>query len=290
MHYEIANFTHDENNPVIEFIAEIPEAEVNDLFDMYKYMTVYKQAHKLAELSVDNGIALQQYIKAIYAGKYKNEKDKEKLADTANRLTYNYCSSFGTLIDIYEKLLGKIDKAREKAFHSYTNELHSNNLEYRLFCHMRDYCVHYDFPYTNYSETEKEIELVCTRTHLLKFDGWKLAKNDIKGMDEKINLAKYIPKMNSLIYALFFDFLYHIADKIDRTSKIVEKLYDKYKPSIPFAIITLSNEQYDKIQKHELDLSADELKLNITEINIKLIKEAIDNLMRNPHVKVKLIQ
>ncbi|MBU3176502.1 hypothetical protein KPL47_08960 [Clostridium estertheticum] len=273
----LANAKRQNGELTLEILKEINENEVDELTISLDSLVYYKQIKNLYKIAVENGNELIKFLKSIYATNTKIPLgDSEKVIMEGNRLIANYCSFIGMYIDQIEKVLSKIESKRIEEFRKTCSELYDKNIEYRFLVIMRNYIMHYDLPFTFYSESLYGRKLELRKEHLLKFSKWKQVKEDIIKMEDTINILPMLYPMNVNLTVIFFDFIYNIADKLLYAYQKAGDFVIKHKIKYPVIVTYETIEAFKNGQ------------VNVKFIDFKELQEALNDIKAHPKISLDI--
>jgi hypothetical protein len=261
----------------LEILKEINEDEVDELYKSIDCLVYYKQIKNIYRITVENGNELIKFLKLIYNTNIKVPVgNSEKVIMEGNRLIANYCSFIGMYIDQIEKVLSSLENIRIEQFRKTCSELYDKNVEYRFLVIMRNYIMHYDLPFIQYSEDNNGRKLECGKEHLLKFSKWKQVKEDIIKMDDSINVLPMLYPMNVNITVLFLDFIYNIADKLLYAYQKAGQFIIKHKVKSP---VIVSYETIEEFKEGHMDVNF---------INFNELQEAFNDIKSHPKITLNI--
>lgn len=274
----LADAKRENGELVLEIKKEIDKSEVDNLYKSLESLKHYKQIRNLYRISVDNGNELIRFLKIIYDSNCsKPFNNSDKIIMEGNRLLANYSSFIGMLIDQIEKVLSNIESRRIKQFRSTCSDLYNNNFEYRFFIIMRNFILHYDLPFTFYSESfvdGRKLEL--QKEHLLRFAKWKHVKEDLIKMDDRINVLPMIHPMNVNLTVLFFDFIYNLADKLIYAYEKAGEFIIRHGIKNPAVV------SYESIEEFKNG------NMNVSYIDFTNLQDAFNDIKAHPKIELKI--
>lgn len=234
----------------------------------------------MKEITIDNGIQLIKYLKDINNGIYRNQKDIG-IVNTANKLMFNYCASYGSFIYMTEKELHKLDKEeklskeRYKQYHEETMKIFNENDAYRIIENMRDYIVHYSFPISGYRQSLEECKLICNKSNLKLWKSWnKYAVDALNRQKDEIDLYPIVYRSLELINILFMHFQTCILDKLEIAINTMLDIFTKYNLN---ELIILTAENEEELKRGEIHSQT---------YSITSIRKIFNELMGNPLIKL----
>lgn len=273
----LANAKRENDELTLDILKEINENDVDELYNAFNILVHYKQIKNLYKISVENGNELIKFLKTIYTTNTKVPLGAtEKGIMEGNRLIANYCSFIGMYIDQIEKVLSKTENKRMVQFRKTCSELYDKNIEYRFLVIMRNYIMHYDLPFTHYSESFDGRKLEFSREHLLKFSKWKQVKEDIIKMNDTINVLPMLYPMNVNLTVLFFDFIYNIADKLLYAYQKAGEFVVKHEVASPVIV------RYETIEEFKNG------HMSVNFIDFKELQEAFNDIKAHPKITLNI--
>ena len=256
---------------------EMSSQEVNCLFQSFDFLSDITPAEIAYEISIRNGREFLSYMKnENLALLYFEEKTSEKALSTeANRLVYNLCASVKTFIDYSQKALNKRKDVKED-FERYLSSVFDSkeDISYRFFDKLRNFCIHYSFPFSKVKATSQEsIDILCEKSHLQEYNGWgAIVSKDLDQMPDIICIPSLVePLLISITTINLMLYYYFVQDYYTANSKIAN-LLTKYNLHTPII------------------LSVDEdKKTTLRPIPISQIICGIGKLKALPNVTVKMV-
>ena len=152
---------------------EITKEEFENLFRVANFLKDIMPAKEAHRIVIRNGRELLYFLSD------KNLKDqllikkcnKRNFITDANRLTFNFCASMRTFVD-YAKTAVK-RKGEEKDFKNIISQIFDESLEYRFFEKLRNYIIHYSYPFIGIEMSAPDfVKIVCRKEYLQEYDGW----------------------------------------------------------------------------------------------------------------------
>ncbi|OHY73379.1 hypothetical protein [Priestia aryabhattai] len=216
-------------------LDEINYKEIDTLLTYQKPAKEYKHLKNLYKMAIKNGNELLSFLEAVYSNDLLiQHMSGEDIHLEGNRLVANYCSFITMFIDQSKKVLSRTGKDKLSEFEKTCNELYDReNFEYRFFVLLRNYTMHYDFPFSRYHEDLKGKSLEFEKSRLLNFTKWKHVKKDFEKMDENIDIRPFITPMNYNLALLLWKIVFLLAEDIAKGHKEAAKFITKYKLSNP---------------------------------------------------------
>lgn len=111
---------------------------------------------------------------------------------------------------------------------------------------------------------------------MLEFEKWNQVKNDIKKMDENVNLSAMVEKMNVLVYALYMNFYTYFAEEIGNATIKFGEFCKKHGTQNP---VIVKAEDLRKMKG-----------ICVLPLPKKELFQALKMLKENPNVKVESIK
>lgn len=262
----------------IEVLHEVSQEELDELETSYPNFKAFHRMTELKDIVIENGMDFKEWMQKDNIEKcYFNHISTEKLVQTSNKLAFNFGTSIGTFLDIESNLLKKYRPGTEIKLKTLESSFYNDNVEYRFWIRFRNYVVHYGFPYTGLEADEANgIQIVCKRDHLLEFEKWNQVKNDIKKMDENVNLSAMVEKMNVLVYALYMNFYTYFAEEIGNATIKFGEFCKKHGTQNP---VIVKAEDLRKMKG-----------ICVLPLPKKELFQALKMLKENPNVKVESIK
>lgn len=263
------------NEPLVNLKSEITKQEHEYLNSAFKDLGILHSISEIKDIVITNGIEYKKYVDRRNLSVLKdNGIFEEQILLQANRYILNYASSIKTYLDIEKRLLTKNKPERIDDFDKLTHYFYDSHMEYRFWCNFRNYVVHCALPYTIFhGDIETGYSVVCRKAHLLEFSNWKHSKKDIEEMPENIELPLLVDNMSSLILALYLDFYSYWAEDIVNSIKTYSEFCKKY--SVKHPIIVRVGENH--------------IPRSMQPLPIRQMREALDVLRSNPHIKINII-
>lgn len=154
---------------------------------------------------------------------------KETVAQTGNKLLFNYCTIIKTLVDTIENHLLVNNPDSIKDFNAFCSDFYDNHFEYRFFMRLRNYCIHYRMPYTIVSASVNEdCNLFMRKTTLLEWSKWGSVKKDLLAMPETIAVQPLLKETQSLIIAIYLQALFFFFPSIEESINNINRFCEKY--------------------------------------------------------------
>ena len=204
---------------------EITQEELDRLNKAFSITGTFHALTQILNIVTENGFEFKKWMtpKNIQAQRDLG-MSRDRLITLSNKLVLNYATSTKTFIDMAQRMLHQRKPSCVKDFLSLTHNFYDEKVEYRFWANFRNYVVHCSFPFSIFQESvNQHCEVICSREHLLEFDNWKHSKADIEKMPEFVDLPGMVDVMSSLIYSLYLQFFYYLANDI-----IADYEYYKY--------------------------------------------------------------
>ncbi len=193
---------------------EISQEELDSLNSAFSLTGAFYSITSIKDIVIENGVQFKKWMNPINLQTcYDNGMPNHRLVMLSNKHVLNYASSIKTFIDMAFRLLKKKKPSMIQDFENLTHRFYDEKMVYRFWMNFRNYVVHCAFPYTTFRDAiGSNCQVVCEKKHLLEFDNWKHSKSDIEQMKEEIDLTLLVDDMSSLIYSLYLQFLYYLAE------------------------------------------------------------------------------
>lgn len=250
----------------------ITKEEVENLMNAFNSLKPIKDAYKRFDIFKENGCVLERHLlNPLPINKSTYKKEIEAYIDRANKLIYNFCSSFGTLLDFYTR------KLPDNVLKSHSHQLFNNNFEYRFFARLRNYLVHYDFPFTEYVLNYTESRIVCNKQHLQAFKSWGADVNsDFKKIGDEIDIAPLIQPFMSLVSTYYFVLMGELCENLVETFEIVGSFLKKYSREALYILVA------------ESDIQLEQGEFTIYPLDVDFLNKVRVDIENNPLIDIKL--
>ena len=252
---------------------EITKEEFENLFRVANFLKDIMPAKEAHRIVIRNGRELLYFLSD------KNLKDqllikkcnKRNFITDANRLTFNFCASMRTFVD-YAKTAVK-RKGEEKDFKNIISQIFDESLEYRFFEKLRNYIIHYSYPFIGIEMSAPDfVKIVCRKEYLQEYDGWgAIVKKDLLSMPEEIDVRQYIEPLLVRLETIHMMMYYYYAQDYCTASTAFASFQKKYHLKEP-ATMCIEGDLEGKITIHPLSLEA--------------IAEGLEQLKHNPYVNL----
>ncbi len=257
----------------IEIKDEMSKQEVDDFYSHFSFLKKIKPTETAYNVVIRNGREFLSFMsKENLSLLYQNGMDEEEIGTDANRLVYNLCASVKTFIDYAEKSLS--DRKNElDLFKKVISGVFDSEPAYRFFYHLRNYCIHYAFPYSKVFITAPcDVDVVCEKIHLLEYKKWGAkVKKDLEKYNLIVRIEELVePLLVSITAINLMLYFYFTNDYCVANNKIAAfiKKYGLSRPTI---------------------VSEDETgRLHLNPIPIKDINDGLEKLRKNPKVTLDL--
>lgn len=275
MVYNICSF---KEGKTVEFSKELSKEEFTEIMDSFSDIRLYSQATSFRDMVINNGFILYNLINGISKTDPNDKKVlPDKISKSANKYIFDFASSIVSFIEFVEKTLEALGKERKEDFHErFIKNLHEKNMEYRFWYNMRNYVIHYDFPFSRFEGSyEKGYKIICEKSHLLKYSNWKHARKDIESMSDEIPIMDLIMPMQTMIYAIHLEYVFKIYPELDSMLKkamVIEEKYNVKNPTL------MTYENVEELKKGNLILHP---------LGLQNLSDAYKDLIRHPNVSVK---
>lgn len=280
--YYAANIKNDEGKELcIEAVKEVPEKEVIALFQKFNYTAETQPMNKAYKIMVRNA---NEYLvmtsEKVLIDRYFNKNETlQNISDDANRLIFNFCASMQSYIDYAEKAVAHKGNDSSKGFKAFLSSLFDNELSYRFFYKLRNYTIHYSFPYTNITVTNpKSIELICSKEHLMQYTGWgAIVSKDLNNMSDVIDLRSFINPLLEILTAIQLHVYYFYVEDIFNANKAIGLFNAQYGLSVP-TILEVDEQGANKIRPFPLDTLKDDI--NMLQSHPSINASFVDNISK----------
>ncbi|URJ35044.1 hypothetical protein MF625_004367 [Paenibacillus polymyxa] len=237
------------------------------------------EAHKISAMDNVHNLLVQngeEFLK--YSANAENHlKLEEKVVYLeANRLLTNYLSSLSMFIDYGERYNQKhFGKEEMKKFQEKTHDFYDSHVSYRFMALMRNYTLHYAFPLSVIHQSVNGANgIFASKNTLLKFDAWKLVKEDIKQMPDLISLDVHVDISMMFLKKLFQDYVYDIAPLVLRGIEYLNGMIKDVRGKMP-VLITFNS--IEELRKGNLSLDI---------IDIKIYAHAFEIIKQHPSINI----
>lgn len=256
----LCRFKNLQENLKIELIANIGEADYEELFANEKSFFNYLSISNLYRVSKLNSDELLQSILDLEKRLIENKvlimnDDSVKL--NTNRHLLNYLFSFRTYIDHLETFIkreyGK-QSNEVKEFKTLTANIHDENLAYRFFYNLRNYSQHCGLPIdifeiqSSISDNIYSVKLKIEfdgKKLLENFDDWRFAKKDLIE-NETLDLVNITKSFTVIIKEIDTWFYNLISPSIELVKTKIKVLTNERFENTLNLCVTYNNEQ-DKL-------------------------------------------
>lgn len=260
---------------IITIKDEISKEEFDKLFDSTRFLDnigATKEAYKIA---VQNGKELEIFLSdsEMKRNIFVEQNSPSNFVTNANRLTYNFCASIKTFVDYATISVKRKGENKFKSFDNLLKRIFDESIEYRFFYKLRNYIIHYSYPFTTLEVAMPDkVNLVCKKEHLLKYDGWgAILKQDFLTMPNCIDIRQYIEGLVKYLNIINLTVYYHYAHDYCNASTNFADFQKKYNLAYP-TTISIENE---KERIHPLPIEAIRDGIRQLEINPKINLEPI---------------
>lgn len=252
---------------------EITKEEFENLFSVATFLKDIMPAIEAHRIVIRNGRELLYFLSD------KNLKDqllikkcnKRNFITDANRLTFNFCASMRTFVDHATTAVKRKGEAED--FKNIIRQIFDESLEYRFFEKLRNYIIHYSYPFIGIDmSAPNSVNIVCKKEYLQKYDGWGgIVKKDLASIPEKIDLRQYIEPLLVRLETINLMMYYYYAQDYCTASTTFTSFQKKYYLKEP-ATMCIEGDLKGEKTIHPLPLAA--------------IAEGIEELKHNPHVNL----
>lgn len=236
---KIANIEMREGQKTYNIKNEISDVEYNDLMQMFDYQKNLGTLRASYHILLRNG---QEFLyntsnETLKKRCIAQREDAEEVVLDVNRLISNFCASFETFIDYASIAVGRKGKENRDEFEKYKSHLFDTEFEYRFITKLRNYCIHYSYPYHElHAALPDQVELICDKDHLLQYDGWGTVKKDFPSLPNNIDIRKYIESAMVILTHLQSMVLYYYAEDIFNANVKLAEIMKKYDVKIPIIV------------------------------------------------------
>lgn len=264
-----------------ELKRELDQEEINYIktsFDYIPAIVQVKISYKMTLYCAQELISYtgKENIEALYSHGTK----EAELAFHANRLCMSFCSALSSFLDRINRSIKILPENKREQFEKYRKDLHADNMEYRFFYNLRNYILHFDYPFhVVRASIEDGIDILCYKEHLLEYKDWKHAKQDIMALPDKVVVRDYIEQELVLLTTLWVYFNYSFLDYYVDSINWIDKYKDKYKLEYPMYSIL----DKELVKGEELDPSAFHPKF----FSLETIREGLNVAGQMPGVNIK---
>ena len=205
-----------------------------------------------------------------------NKTNKDDFITEANRLTFNFCASMRTFVDYTLIAANRKGNAEHDDLKTMTSQIFDELPEYRFFEKLRNYIIHYSYPFGTLRKIAPDrVEFFCMKNHLLEYDAWgAIVKKDIELMPEEIDIRPYIRKVFPSLESIYLMIYYYYAEDYCNANSILANLQKKY--NLEYPVIMSEN-------------NADNKNKIIRPFPVKKIVEGIEMLKYNPFLDISFV-
>lgn len=209
---------------------DIPKKVFDDYFKEMKFLVYFKQLKFYKKMIEYNGITLIKYLK----NNQLNEKESiTSRVELANKYVYDLAGSFVSFVEyIQKRVMPKQSKEMLDEFEKFRTNLFDNEYIYRFWYYMRNYTTHYDVAFNKgigtFENEKRYLKIVCEKEHLLQYREWKHSKEDIKNMEEEINIMDMIEPLLVLVNSMYLYSVYVFKNVILDADKYTAKFLKQY--------------------------------------------------------------
>lgn len=273
--YYAASAERNDTNQGITIVVkdEITKEEFENLFSVVDFLENIVPANEAHRIVMRNGRELLQFLsdKNLKIQLLQLRCNPGDFATDANRLVFNFCASMRTFVDYATTAVQRKDKKED--FKRIINQVYDESLEYRFFNKLRNYTVHFSFPFDRIETVAPDsVKVMCTKEHLLKFDGWGTkVKNDLESMPEKIDVRQYVEPLLVRLESIYLMMYYYYAQDYCTASTTFTKFQKKYHLKEPTTMCIEGGVNGKK---------------TICPLPLTAIAEGIEELKRNPYINL----
>jgi len=226
---------------------EITENEYRVLAKTYDYIGSLHVMNRAYDIMHRNAQEFLSYTTHEALNEmYFDKKRNENIGLNANRLVSNFCTSVNIFVDYADTAAKRQGEAAREKLRELCSELFDQHFEYRFFYKLRNYCIHYSYPYTGLTASaDGGITLNCSKENLMKYSGWgSTLKNDFAALPDNIDLRQYIDKLLAYLTLIKLNVYTSYAENICAAYNAIQEFRVKYSLGKP---IVLDIESKDKI-------------------------------------------
>lgn len=259
----------------IKIKKEITKEQYKKYKDNMMNLQYYSLAKLFKDIAIKNGIEFYKYILNVPNMSIDLLEEGKMIGIEANRLALNYLVSFRTLVDNLQSYSKKI-KDGKKFEKNVLNKLYDTEDIYAFFTKLRNYVTHYGILFDSISTETGNLELECTKEHLLEYKDWN--KKNIEFLNscpEKLPIKEFIEKMNILIMSAYLGFIQYLGKELQDIHDSVIQIMKDYE---------VVNPQFIEC-KNIKDLENG----YILGIGLEELREATEEFAQLPNVKVKYV-
>ncbi|MBQ7278481.1 MAG: hypothetical protein IJQ45_02610 [Clostridia bacterium] len=253
---------------------EMPFEEYREFMHGFDFLKEVSQVKPAYEIVCRNGYELISFMdNKNLMNLYESKKmELEKLGVEGNRMLFNFCVSFRTFMDYAARAVSHRKEAKN-AFDLFVKKLFDKSLEYRLFYKLRNFCAHYAFPFSRVEcSSPGKIEIICEKRHLLEYDGWGRAKEDIEKMPDMINICQHVNQLLVIVTVVLQQTFYFFTEDYFNANKAIAELAEKHSIQHP---IFLERSEIGDLSLHPIPFES--------------IKSGMDIIKSHPNVHFSLV-
>ena len=274
--YFIAEAQFNGKERIIEVKHKITEDEYKRIMSCFSFAGKISSVKTAHEIAVRNGREFLSFMKPENLSKLHFQEQREPvfIGTEANRLISNFCASVQTFIDYATKAVSYQGKEKEGEFNKFKSSLFDKELAYRFFYKLRNFCVHYSYPFSSITISEPQnVTVQCHKESLLQYDGWgAIVGKDLKMMPDVIDICQFINPLLVVITSLELMTYFYYAEDIFEANKAVATLQKKYQVNVP---IMLSEDDQGNRALHPIPITQ--------------VMESMKMLEHNPYVKINYV-
>lgn len=234
--YWIANIEHD-NPELIVALAQITEEQFASIFENFSFVSIMFQIEASYNIMMRNG---EEFITSLSENNlihllFDLHYTKKEILTEANRIVFNFCASIQTCVDYMTRAMSH-KKDKQEEFEKKKREVFDSVLSYRFFYKLRNYCIHYSYPYNSVQLTADSVAISCQKAHLLEFDDWGKAKYDLMNMPDEINILELIQPELEAIKVLRLSTYYYYLEDYTKAMNEIRTIRKQYNIDIPIII------------------------------------------------------
>ena len=248
----------------IQAIEPISETEFSVLMSAFEYMSEINPVNTAYQIMLRNAREfMYETSEPVLIEKYFKKKEHEKdIAINANRLISNFCTSMQTFVDYAEKAVKRKGKKSCDDFKECLKSLFDKEFSYRFFYKLRNFCVHYSYPYTSIQISAPDIiELRCPKKHLMEYTGWgAIVSKGFNDLPDMIDLREYIDHLLVLLTTIQLNVYLYYGEDIFKANKAIASFAENHHLSSP-AILEIDQNNSHHIRPIPIDNVMNDMKM-----------------------------
>lgn len=252
---------------------EISKDEFENLFSVVAFLKDIMPAKEAHRIVIRNGRELLHFLsdKNLKNELLTKRCNKHNFITDANRLIFNFCASMRTFVDHAMTTVKR--KGEVESFKRFVSQIFDESKEYRFFDKLRNFIIHYSYPFTGLKmEVPDIVKVVCQKEHLLEFDRWgAIVKKDLESMPEEIDVRQYIEPLLVRLETIYLMMYYYFAQDYCKASITFANFQKKYNLKEPSTMAIEGGIDGEK---------------TIHPLSLVDIAEGIEELKHNPYVNL----